>query len=80
MFDHSYLLNEYIPATMDHNSNQIIKLLVINSIVRLKLTQQEKSQKLTNYCEKKKETNKQTVKLFHNLKLERLSTTSEIAV
>lgn len=77
MFDHSYLLNEYIPATMDHNSNQIIKLLVINSIVRLKLTQQEKSERLTNYCEKR---NKQTVKLFHNLKLERLSTTSEIAV
>lgn len=37
---------------MDHNSNQIIKLLVINSIVRLQLTQQEKSEKLTNYCEK----------------------------
>ena len=53
MFDHSYLLNEYIPATMDHNSNQIIKLLVINSIVRLQLTQQEKSEKLTNYCEKR---------------------------
>ena len=44
MFDHSYWLNEYIPATMDHNSNQIIKLLVINSIVRLQLTQQEKSE------------------------------------
>ena len=51
MFDHSYLLNEYIPATMDHNSNQIIKLLVINSIVRLQLTQL-KSQRI-NYCEKR---------------------------
>ena len=50
MFDQSYLLNEYIPATMDHNSNQIIKLLVINSIVRLQLTQL-KSQRI-NYCEK----------------------------
>lgn len=57
MFDHSYLLNEYIPATMDHNSNQIIQLFVINSIVRLQLTQQEKSEKLTNHCEKR---NKQT--------------------
>ena len=37
--DHGYLLNEYIPATMDHNCNQIIKLLVINCIVRLQLTQ-----------------------------------------
>ena len=51
MFDHSYLLSEYIPATMDHNSNQIIKLLVINSIVRLQLTQL-KSQRI-NYCEKR---------------------------
>ena len=51
MFDHSYLLNEYIPATMDHNSNQIIKLLVINSIVRLQLTQL-KSPRI-NYCEKR---------------------------
>ena len=51
MFDHSYLLNEYIPATMDHNSNQIIKLLVINSIVRLQLTQL-KSQRI-NYSEKR---------------------------
>ena len=60
MFDHSYLLNEYIPATMDHNSNQIIKLLVINSIVRLQLTQL-KSQRI-NYCEKRnKQINSWTV-------------------